>query len=697
MPSRSAGRSSIAKLHSYLTRERVPGTREIVERGVSFYSDNILDPEHVVQEMEAVANSCQTSDPVAHFQLSWPPDEKPTEQEWKASAEKAIRDLGYGEHQYGIHAHNDKEHFHVHVQVNKVHPDTYRPHHPYLDAYTLHKSCRELERQYGWKETRGVYRWDTEANEPRLREPGHAPQPEPAEIHRGDVTLKSYAAGMPAKELRDLLSEPEPKWQQVHALLARHDLEIQKAEKGGYSVARIGAPEIRAKASDVFRSTFAGKAQREGTEKLLGPFEPKALGAAFTAPTVDYDQIVSRTQRLRDAGHVHQSYLQSYAPRPETQRPHNLPNLPGDNVVRARVVPQMLVQGYERGDARGDTRHLRILRRGDPSKAQEGRGVGTDADGIKETQAERNVAWKQTQRTVSADRRAERVKERADERKNLKQEFAKVQREQKSLLHVQTVQAREQRKEHAAQCKAQRQAVRGLDTPFIVKKAMLSVLALEQSVEKRTLNLKLKAERAAVPTTTYEHWVEQLAEKGDQRAAAQMRGWRYQDARTTQQIDRDSNGTKIAGTLSADAEAIKEKGAASDWTELSNARIRQLRDDARYAELLKTVRWKANAKTGEITYHLAGKTALIDRGKNITVLHHDKDATKVALQMALHKYGKLIDAKGTPEWQNQLIQVTVENKITVAFTDPQLQARLVAARQAQKPARTRDKDHGRER
>lgn len=50
------------------------------------------------------------------------------------------------------------------------------------------------------------------------------------------------------------------------------------------------------------------------------------------------------------------------------------------------------------------------------------------------------------------------------------------------------------------------------------------------------------------------------------------------------------------------------------------------------------------ARTDAI-YTLAGVAALIDQGKKIVVLTPEREATRLALQMAIHKYGGLIDAK----------------------------------------------------
>ena len=45
--------------------------------------------------------------------------------------------LGFSEHQYIAARHNDKDHEHVHVAINKIHPDTIRIHSPAWDHQKL--------------------------------------------------------------------------------------------------------------------------------------------------------------------------------------------------------------------------------------------------------------------------------------------------------------------------------------------------------------------------------------------------------------------------------------------------------------------------------------------------------------------------------------------------------------------------------
>ncbi len=122
--------------------------------------------------------------------------------------------------------------------------------------------------------------------------------------------------------------------------------------------------------------------------------------------------------------------------------------------------------------------------------------------------------------------------------------------------------------------------------------------------------------------------------------------------------------------------------SAVDWQELANERVKQLKEQPAFRETVEGLRWKADSKTGDVLYTVHGSAALIDRGKKIAVLAAERNATRVALQMAIHKYGAVIDAKGTTAWQDQLIAAAVQDNVQVVFTDPKLQQRLRDARQA---------------
>lgn len=62
--------------------------------------------------------------PVLHYTLSWHASDNPEPEHMKAMALDSLKALGLSEHETVMACHSDKEHHHVHVVVNTVHPYT---------------------------------------------------------------------------------------------------------------------------------------------------------------------------------------------------------------------------------------------------------------------------------------------------------------------------------------------------------------------------------------------------------------------------------------------------------------------------------------------------------------------------------------------------------------------------------------------
>jgi len=284
------GGSSFGSLYNYMRYEVNDATGEISDRGVPWVSDSCLSGPTAVKEMMIVAAmNPLVKDPVYHYVLSWHPSEKPTPSQWQECVKKTSKALGFNAHQVCAIPHDDTEAFHVHVMANRVHPETYKAHSPEWSHYSLDKACRELENQYGWKEARGLYRWDKGLNKPvktekellaRWREErkddGRAAtgKAKKMEHYSDSESLESYCKGEPAKELRALLKRDEiSSWEQVHSVLQAHGLRLNESEKGGFTVSNEER-SIHVKASKVFRELFSGKDMKAWRDQHLGKFQP---------------------------------------------------------------------------------------------------------------------------------------------------------------------------------------------------------------------------------------------------------------------------------------------------------------------------------------------------------------------------------------------------------------------------------------
>ena len=277
--------SSFRRLCKYLTEERDADTGEPHLRGDVVLSDNLAGLDTVAIQMEGIAFlNPRCKDALCHYELSWPPGERPTRTQWLECAAYTLKALGYRDHQFMVVAHDDRKHFHIHIMVNKVHPETFRAHTPYRNWLTLDAAVRFLEAKHGWTHTAGPIRWDEESKQavPTSRSERNAlrtarQQPTGAaaeyEHYHDEESLQTYMRREVAPRVQTLLTRQSASWEILHTLLAKYHLRIEKGESGGYTVL-ANDYSIRVKASDVFRSNFAGKSNRQAMETTLGTWIP---------------------------------------------------------------------------------------------------------------------------------------------------------------------------------------------------------------------------------------------------------------------------------------------------------------------------------------------------------------------------------------------------------------------------------------
>jgi hypothetical protein len=287
--------SSFKRLCKYLTTELDADTGKPHLRGDVVLSNNLAGLDTVAIQMEGIAFlNPRCKDALCHYELSWPPGERPTRPQWMDCASHTLKALGYREHQFMVVAHDDKKHFHIHIMVNKVHPETFKAHTPYRNWLTLDAAMRFLEAKYGWTHTAGPTRWDEESKQAvrtsrsernALRTSRQQPTGAAAkyEHYHDEESLQTYMRREVAPLVRTLLTRLNVRWEALHTLLAKYHLRIEKGESGGYTVLATDH-NIRVKASDVFRSNFAGKANRQSMEAALGPWTPASTSIQHSAP-----------------------------------------------------------------------------------------------------------------------------------------------------------------------------------------------------------------------------------------------------------------------------------------------------------------------------------------------------------------------------------------------------------------------------
>lgn len=87
--------------------------------------------------------------PVYAFSLAWHPEQKPTKEQMIEAGNAALKVLGMEEHQALFIAHKDTDHSHVHIMVNRIHPETLIAKNNYRDFKRLSEWARGYEREHG--------------------------------------------------------------------------------------------------------------------------------------------------------------------------------------------------------------------------------------------------------------------------------------------------------------------------------------------------------------------------------------------------------------------------------------------------------------------------------------------------------------------------------------------------------------------
>jgi hypothetical protein len=129
--------TSFKGLATYLTHdvkaetdERVSWTRtlNLAHDHVGSAVDEMLwtarSAELLKQEAGLRAGGRETENAIKHVSLNWSPEDKPTAEHMAQTTEAFLRQMNWHEHQAIAVAHQDKDHAHVHLMINTVHPET---------------------------------------------------------------------------------------------------------------------------------------------------------------------------------------------------------------------------------------------------------------------------------------------------------------------------------------------------------------------------------------------------------------------------------------------------------------------------------------------------------------------------------------------------------------------------------------------
>jgi hypothetical protein len=280
--------TQVRALADYIAGPHAGGDGEKVEHrgGLNFLN---IDHDGQVEEMIDLAELARRSpQPVQHWIMSWREGEHPTPVQVDQAVEVFLSEMGLARHQVIYALHRDTDNSHVHIAVNRVHPETERlvTVNGRFDREVAHRAVARIEHIQGWtSEDRALYGVDedgrTERSRPRdERERRPSARARDLEERTGGRSAERLAIEEAAPAIRRARS-----WREMHRVLAEVGMHFER--KGSGAILWIGDQPVKA-------SSAGRDCSMSALEKRLGEFEASREAAREVSRARAPDPIMPR-------------------------------------------------------------------------------------------------------------------------------------------------------------------------------------------------------------------------------------------------------------------------------------------------------------------------------------------------------------------------------------------------------------------
>lgn len=182
------------------------------------------NPELAARIMRATAEQSQrVQKPVYHLAISFDPTDQVDCAIMERIADRVMTRLGLQDHQAVIVAHQDRDHPHLHLLVNRVHPTTGTAWDLSHDFRRIQEVLRETEREFGLREVPG-----------RLVPVPDRVIPNRAELTQGEFRQQQRGEALFLDRVRTHVQDfrEATSWDGLDLRLARHGLRIERKGQG---------------------------------------------------------------------------------------------------------------------------------------------------------------------------------------------------------------------------------------------------------------------------------------------------------------------------------------------------------------------------------------------------------------------------------------------------------------------------------
>ena len=269
-PNKSSAKSvRIKKLSDYIANpERENSHEKCIYSGARGFISNSHSG-NIAEMISLSEEAVKSPDTINHYVASWQEGEQPSFEQVERAVDIYLNELGMKDHQviFGLHA--DTDNMHLHLEINRVHPESLKVIKPNkgFDIESIHKATAIIEHEQGWaRETNGRYivleNGGLARKHSNYEEPRQPPQPV---VDMENLTGEKSATRI-ASENSTLIFKTVTHWQELHSELQKLGMRYERTGSG----ATIFVGDIGIKASDVYRP-----ASLPSLQKRFGPFEPQ--------------------------------------------------------------------------------------------------------------------------------------------------------------------------------------------------------------------------------------------------------------------------------------------------------------------------------------------------------------------------------------------------------------------------------------
>lgn len=211
-----------------------PGTTPHPDRVAWTFAQNLPtdDPELAATYMAATASlSPRTRNAAYHVMIAWHQREHPSADVMQAIARQTLDLAGLAEHQALIMGHGDKPHRHLHMLINRVHPDTGRAWKTSHDFARFDRIMQQLSAAYGF-DYKPAHRFNPDATEHLPKQPNSAAT---YAAKHGAPTRRLQWSRANATQFGDVLAAeltPASTWDDLEMAVASHGLTLERKGRG---------------------------------------------------------------------------------------------------------------------------------------------------------------------------------------------------------------------------------------------------------------------------------------------------------------------------------------------------------------------------------------------------------------------------------------------------------------------------------